>query len=222
MAQTTSAVTAHLPIAGLTALVIDYVWEPSSLENAHWAEFYEACDELTTNANVNVSLQMACVAGNEDIIRMTIDKGAYAFDLGLMAAAIYGRVAAARMMIDRGAAATSAVMKQAATYGHLPIVQLLIHPGIDWNAAYHAAYYNNHEHIVIALINAQTPRPYASRVIIKKAVERGHVAVVQMCVNTRLAAHLSRHDWSHHLDIARAEHHDKMVDYITTILDGHD
>jgi ankyrin repeat protein len=198
MAQTTAAVRGHLPIQGVTTLVMGYLAAPcADIQDAYCAEFWELCDELTTADNANNALRFACIVGNEGLVRLTIDRGAYAFSASIAVAATHGHLGVVHIMLKQPIVRIAQAVTQAATYGHLSIVQALLDNrdngtrAIDWDKSIEAACHNNHVEIARALLALHDPSPLRWRTIISNASRHGHNDLIRACLEHGAYPHMS-------------------------------
>jgi hypothetical protein len=226
MAQTAAAVAAHLPIAGLTALVIDYVWGPSSLENAHRAEFWEACDELTNARNASHSLQHACLAGNEGIVRMIAAKCTQeGIDAGLATAVHNNREGAVRALLELSGDSINGAILSAADHGYATIMQMLLRarPRVPHNAGYNNAALQracrgNHVEVVRLLLIDYMPSTSIWDVLIEEAATYGRDAIIWTFVTYGVLRQMPSWGWGKYL--GAATHHPSTTALIQTIMRG--
>jgi hypothetical protein len=221
-------VQAHLPIPGIVALTIDYVWDSQTrddLKEAHRAEFWEACDEHTTRANVDYSLRLACLGGNEGIIRMVIARGATNLDECLTPAVINGRETAVRVLLDINPAKAGAVLSDAARYGHLSTVQHVLqtraYQAIHWNSAFMRACIGGREDICRALLAVSTPSEHTWGSLPSLVARRGRDNILRMFVEHGMNAHVSREEWMGAMHGADSMRHSSTVELIAYIIEKH-
>jgi hypothetical protein len=220
--QTETAILAHLPVSAITALAMEYVWKAPHLVDAHHAEFWEACYALTNASNANTSLQYACAAGNEGIVRMIIAKGAHELESGLNMAAIHGRTTVVDLLLGEGGVKYIRVaLTNASQNGHLSTVQRLLQfrdraqGSLDYEDALGRACMRGHAHVARALLAIHNPHPHEWQSVVRIAYTYGHVDLARMCVEPQHYHRMSREAWVSCAVAAEQKGHPEIADIIT-------
>jgi hypothetical protein len=166
-------------------MVMAYVWEPRPahlLEDAHRAEFWEACDDLTNVSNANIALQHACVAGNEGIINMVTSRCLHDLSRCLLTAATHGKHLAVAVLLNMGATDIQNALIIAAERGHLSAVQILMSYGGTnaYGLAFAGACRNNHAHVARVLLPVYKPSHNIWIATIENAAMLKRVDIIRM------------------------------------------
>jgi hypothetical protein len=220
-------VQAHLPIPGIVALTIDYVWDSQTgddLREAHRAEFWEACDERTTPGNARHSMLFAYEAGNEGIIRMIAARegAAVEFNACLEAAAIHGDERIVRVLIDVGATEAGGALSAAAENGYLLVVQHILREyprlAIRWYDAFLRACHSGHADVCRELLAVSSPPRDAWSAITSIAARKGHDDIIRLALEHGAADHLPAVHWESAMNIAGWKGNTSTVALIADII----
>ena len=114
---------------------------------------YELVRQLINSDSAVTAFNMACEAGDQDLIKELIAQGIHNWNHGLNGACLGDQIPIAQMMIELGADDLNYGLKTACEHAHQKMIDLLIkHGASDWNRGLEGACQRGHFDLVEMMI----------------------------------------------------------------------
>ena len=96
---------------------------------------YQQQDLDLLEGNLNSKMHLASQLGEEDLVRLLLEKGADDYNTCMSCAGYWGHVGIVKLMLEKGATNVNLVMINAAHFGRIEILKLMLEHSLEYNEA---------------------------------------------------------------------------------------